>query len=127
MGRPAAEIVRAAREQGADLIAMATHARGGLARLMMGSVGTRVLQQADVPLLLVRPGTVGRPVASGGPPAVSAVPPADQPVTLSLTAAEAELIRAGLRSLLGDGEHEEHLAGPLHELLARLDLATDRG
>ena len=37
------------------MIAMATHGRGGLARLVMGSVATSVLQQASVPLLLVRP------------------------------------------------------------------------
>jgi nucleotide-binding universal stress UspA family protein len=54
-GPPAGEIVIAAREAGADLIALATHGRGGVARLTLGSVATTTLQRADVPLLLVRP------------------------------------------------------------------------
>ena len=49
------EIARAAREQRVDLIAMATNSRGGLSRLMYGSVAETVLSDADVPLLLVRP------------------------------------------------------------------------
>jgi nucleotide-binding universal stress UspA family protein len=52
-GSPAAQIVAAASE-GADLIAMATHARGGLDRLVVGSVADDVLHTAPVPLLLVR-------------------------------------------------------------------------
>jgi hypothetical protein len=38
-----------------DLIVMATHGRTGLARLVVGSVALGVLQQANVPVLLVRP------------------------------------------------------------------------
>jgi nucleotide-binding universal stress UspA family protein len=37
------------------VIAMATHGRGGLGRLVFGSVAERVLSEAEVPLLLVRP------------------------------------------------------------------------
>ncbi len=46
-------LVVAAREQ-ADLIAMASHGRTGLARVFYGSVAAGILQQADRPLLLVR-------------------------------------------------------------------------
>lgn len=38
-----------------DLLAAATHAREGLARLLMGSVADRVLQHTPVPLLLQHP------------------------------------------------------------------------
>ena len=38
----------------ADLVAMATHGRSGLSRLVLGSVATGTLQLAHVPLLLVR-------------------------------------------------------------------------
>jgi nucleotide-binding universal stress UspA family protein len=38
-----------------DLIAMATHGHGGLARFIMGSVAERVLHASALPLLLVRP------------------------------------------------------------------------
>jgi nucleotide-binding universal stress UspA family protein len=57
-GSPAATIARIARGQGIDMIAMATHGRGGLARLVLGSVATGTLHRANVPLLLVRPAAV---------------------------------------------------------------------
>jgi len=40
---------------GCDLIAMSTHGRGGLERLMMGSVTERVLHATRLPMLIVRP------------------------------------------------------------------------
>jgi nucleotide-binding universal stress UspA family protein len=43
----------AAREQ-AELIAMASHGRGGLARVFYGSVAAGVLQRVDRPLLVIR-------------------------------------------------------------------------
>ena len=54
VGTPAAAIVKAAREQGADLIAMGTHGRTGLRRLFLGSVAERVMRDAPVPVLTVR-------------------------------------------------------------------------
>jgi nucleotide-binding universal stress UspA family protein len=53
-GVPAAEIVNAARDTGADLIAMSTHGRSGLGRLMFGSVAEAVLRHSDVPVFLLR-------------------------------------------------------------------------
>jgi nucleotide-binding universal stress UspA family protein len=53
-GAPGESVVDAAREQGADLIAMTTHGRGGLGRLVMGSVADYVLQHAPCPVLLIR-------------------------------------------------------------------------
>lgn len=44
-----------AREQGAAAIALATHGRSGLVRLVMGSVATATLQHALVPVLFVHP------------------------------------------------------------------------
>lgn len=40
---------------GADLIVMTTHARRGLARLVIGSVADKVVRGSPVPVLLVRP------------------------------------------------------------------------
>ena len=54
-GNAGDQIVAAAEEHGASMIAMATHGRGGLGRLLLGSVAQRVLNRATVPLLLVRP------------------------------------------------------------------------
>jgi nucleotide-binding universal stress UspA family protein len=48
------EILTGARDVGADLIAMTTHGRGGLGRLLFGSVAEAVLRQADIPVFLMR-------------------------------------------------------------------------
>lgn len=53
-GRPAEEIVDMAREAGADLIAMTTHGRSGLGRLLFGSVAEAVLRESKLPVLLLR-------------------------------------------------------------------------
>ena len=53
-GEPVEEILAEARETGADLIAMSTHGRSGLGRLVFGSVAEAVLRQADVPVFLMR-------------------------------------------------------------------------
>jgi nucleotide-binding universal stress UspA family protein len=45
----------AANDRNADLIAMATHGRSGLARFVLGSVAERVLYHTSRPLMLVRP------------------------------------------------------------------------
>ena len=38
-----------------DLIAMSTHGRGGLARLMIGSVADHLVRNSHLPVLLIRP------------------------------------------------------------------------
>lgn len=59
-GRPADEILAAAQESSADLIAMATHGRTGIGRLLFGSVAEAVLRRAPVPVFMIRePHTVG--------------------------------------------------------------------
>ncbi len=54
-GEPAQCIVDFVTDTGVDMIAMATHGRGGLGRLVMGSVAERVLRSVSVPVLLMRP------------------------------------------------------------------------
>jgi nucleotide-binding universal stress UspA family protein len=54
---PAADIIVArARDLDANLIAMTTHGRGGLERLVFGSTAEAVLRHAPCPVLLVRLG-----------------------------------------------------------------------
>lgn len=48
-------ILETAKTLGVDLIAMSTHGRGGLARLVMGSVADDVIHHTELPVLLVRP------------------------------------------------------------------------
>lgn len=49
-------IIDVAEREDADLIAMASHGRGGLTRVFYGSVAAGVLQRVDRPLLLIRAG-----------------------------------------------------------------------
>jgi nucleotide-binding universal stress UspA family protein len=51
-----AEILRMAREVGADLIAMGTHGRTGLRRMLTGSIANAVLRGAPCPVLALRAG-----------------------------------------------------------------------
>lgn len=51
---PAEAILRAAGEQGCDLICMASHGRRGLKRLLLGSQTAEVVARAEVPVLVVR-------------------------------------------------------------------------
>jgi nucleotide-binding universal stress UspA family protein len=53
-GAPERLIVELAKSKHADLIAMGTHGRRGLAHLLLGSVAERVVQTADCPVLTVR-------------------------------------------------------------------------
>lgn len=53
-GEPAKVILDNARFHGCDLIAMATHGRSGISRLVVGSVTEQVLRDAKVPVLIVR-------------------------------------------------------------------------
>ena len=53
-GEPVTVAVAAARDVGADLIAMTTHGRSGLGRLLFGSVAEAVLRQAQIPVLMMR-------------------------------------------------------------------------
>jgi nucleotide-binding universal stress UspA family protein len=55
-GPPSKEIVRYAELDGFDLIVMGTHGRGGIDRLLLGSVAERVVRASTVPVLTVRVG-----------------------------------------------------------------------
>jgi len=53
-GVPHEEIVALARDEGADLVVIGTHRRGGIARALLGSVADRVVRLAPCPVLTVR-------------------------------------------------------------------------
>jgi nucleotide-binding universal stress UspA family protein len=53
-GRPGEEILAATAESNVDMIAMATHGRTGVGRLLFGSVAETVLRRATVPVFLMR-------------------------------------------------------------------------
>lgn len=55
-GSPQREIVRYAEEEGCDLVVMGTHGRGGIDRLLLGSVAEKVVRASNVPVMTVRVG-----------------------------------------------------------------------
>lgn len=54
VGQPGETICHVASQLGCTLIAMGTHGRGALAGMVVGSVATRVLQHAPIPVLLTK-------------------------------------------------------------------------
>jgi nucleotide-binding universal stress UspA family protein len=51
---PADAILKAAKKYGCDAIAMATHGRSGLSRLLLGSETTKVLTHGKLPVIVLR-------------------------------------------------------------------------
>ncbi len=49
-------IINVAAQEGVDLIALASHGRGGLSRVFYGSVAAGLLHRVDRPLLIIRSG-----------------------------------------------------------------------
>lgn len=52
--KPADAIIETAREQGCDLIVMASHGRRGIQRLILGSQTAEVVATSSIPVLVVR-------------------------------------------------------------------------
>lgn len=107
VGTAGRTIEAVAREEGIDVIAMATHGLGGLGRLVLGSVATDVLRRGIAPVLLTRPAAVPSPIAEVAAPAfveepplaAPVVAPAGPPATLTVPARDVPLIVRGLRAL----------------------------
>jgi nucleotide-binding universal stress UspA family protein len=55
LGAPAPAILEFAQSHSVDVIAMSTHGRGGVGRLLLGSVADKVIRGASIPLLLHHP------------------------------------------------------------------------
>jgi nucleotide-binding universal stress UspA family protein len=56
-GTPHREIVRHAEREGYDLVVMGTHGRGGIDRLLLGSVAEKVVRGCTVPVTTVQVGS----------------------------------------------------------------------
>ena len=55
IGYAAEEILNRAKEENADMIVMGTHGRKGIDRILFGSVAEKVVKNARIPVLTVRP------------------------------------------------------------------------
>jgi nucleotide-binding universal stress UspA family protein len=55
IGYAAEEILNRAHEEEVDLIVMGTHGRKGIDRILFGSVAEKVVKNADMPVLTIRP------------------------------------------------------------------------
>ncbi|MFB6256730.1 MAG: universal stress protein [Haloplanus sp.] len=56
-GKPSREIVRYAESEDCDLVVMGTHGRGGIDRLLLGSVVESVIRASSIPVTAVPIGT----------------------------------------------------------------------
>jgi len=81
-GRPHEAILSYASATDVDLVVMGTHGRGGLSRLLVGSVADRVIRSSDDPVVAVPPRAIDRETeryqrvllpTDGGPAAGAAV------------------------------------------------------
>ena len=55
VGYAAEEILNRANEENADMIIMGTHGRKGIDRILFGSVAEKVVKNASMPVLTIRP------------------------------------------------------------------------
>ena len=55
VGNPVDEILGSVTAMEISLIVMATHGRGGLSKLILGSVAEKVLHHCHIPVMIVRP------------------------------------------------------------------------
>src|SRR5262245_9495745 len=116
-------LVAAAGQLGADLIVMSTHGRGGVSRLVMGSVATGVVQHAVVPVLLVAAGV--RAGSAFAPEPASLPAPADgTPTTVTLRRGELALVLHGLEMALQAAQHDAAIGAPIGALRDRLERAA---
>ena len=70
-GAAGAAILDYAKDAEVSLIAMSTHGRGGLKRLVFGSIADEVLRNAHVPLLLIHPDDLSEEALPSGPEALA--------------------------------------------------------
>lgn len=132
-GQAISTIAQVAMDVQAGLIVMATHGRSGIARFVMGSVATGVLQRAGVPLLLVRPAgaaielaplrVVEQPSESGATTIRNAAPPTNG---VRLSADDLTLVLRGLDELLSQPDSDAGRALSIRTLVERLRGAEAR-
>lgn len=99
-GDPAEAILNAAKEVEADLLAITTLGRSGIARWLFGSVATRIIEHAKAPVLVLRP-KEGEDKGAPGPVVKKILVPLDgSEVALSVLSAVEEFAKSMGASLV---------------------------
>jgi nucleotide-binding universal stress UspA family protein len=129
-GIPAEEILRQSRNGEFDMIAMSTHGRRGLDRVMMGSVAEEVVRKSTIPTLLCRMGASALTwdqivVALDGMPGAEEV--LDDVVFLAKRlGATVHLLKVGLNLLRSNGYRGVPLEDPEQEPTCYLENVAER-
>jgi len=55
LGTPKHEIIDYAQQQGVQLIALSSHGRGGLKRMILGSIADAIVRESGLPVLTITP------------------------------------------------------------------------
>lgn len=125
VGAPDGMIARAAREQRADLIVMATHGRGGAIRLLLGSVAQDTLRRSTVPVMLIPPPGLPEHVLGLAPDQMHLTAPEAAPSDLAISPAERSLLARGLEQLRAASAPEDQTRSAIDRLLTRLAQAEE--
>jgi nucleotide-binding universal stress UspA family protein len=123
-GDPARRVAQIAEEEEADLIALVTRGRGGMARFFLGSVAASTVRHARVPVLIARSGAPDYALSDTSPDerqggvATPTATPAG--VWLEVSPAEVELMLEGLNALRLTGRTSAAETHAIHVLQDRL-------
>jgi nucleotide-binding universal stress UspA family protein len=120
VGKPAAEILRVARERSCDLIVISTHGLTGIRKLFFGSTTERVLRETTRPVLVTPPLDPGPFSLEDAKHLIRRIL---VPVDLSPASVEQTEAASGLAEALGVGLILVHVIEPVKRRLAtRLNL-----
>jgi nucleotide-binding universal stress UspA family protein len=125
VGSAAQEIVRCADRHGVELIAMSTHGRSDLARMLVGSVTDRVIRTSPVPVLVLHPPTmsIDRMSPPSGRKLRVLVPldgsaSAEEAARMAVSLLNPRLIEVSLVTVVGTSQREMPQAHGILELAA---------
>jgi nucleotide-binding universal stress UspA family protein len=125
VGKPAAEILRVARERSCDLIVISTHGLTGMRKLFFGSTTERVLRETTWPVLVTPPLDPGPVRLEDAKHLIGRIV---VPVDLSPASRHQTRVAYGLAEALGVPMILVHVIEPLKtRLAARLHLAGIEG
>jgi nucleotide-binding universal stress UspA family protein len=120
VGKPAAEILRVARERSCDLIVISTHGLTGMRKLFFGSTTERVLRETTIPVLVTPPVDPGAIRLSQAGALIRRVL---VPVDLSAASTRQVRVARGLAEALDVAPILAHVVEPVRSrLTARLQL-----